>query len=207
MQVGHPYGEFFYVRWYGVDPADGQNIWLDKNGNKTKTYSDDDKVMTGKTMYAPWSGGLSTSVSWKGLQLDIQFTGMFGRYMMNNERFFTENGTFASSDNQSVTMLDIWTTPGQITNIPAADADIQFDTHLLENADFIRLKMLQLSYTLPKSLMNSTGFIKDCKVYFIGRNLLTWTDFKGYDPEVNSNLTLGNYPNTRQFSAGIQLTF
>ena len=55
--------------------------------------------------------------------------------------------------------------------------------------------------------MNSTGFIKDCKVYFIGRNLLTWTDFKGYDPEVNSNLTLGNYPNTRQFSAGIQLTF
>lgn len=207
MQVGHPYGEFFYVRWYGVDPADGQNIWLDKNGNKTKTYSDDDKVMTGKTMYAPWSGGLSTSVSWKGLQLDVQFTGMFGRYMMNNERFFTENGTFASSDNQSVTMLDIWTTPGQITNIPAADANIEFDTHLLENADFIRLKMLQLSYTLPKSLMNSTGFIKDCKVYFIGRNLLTWTDFKGYDPEVNSNLTLGNYPNTRQFSAGIQLTF
>lgn len=207
MEVGHPYGEFYNVRRYGVDPADGQIIWLDKNGNKTKVYSDEDKVMTGKTRYAPWSGGVSTTVAWKGLQLDVQFTGMFGRYMMNNERFFTENATFATDGNQSTNMLNMWTTPGQVTDIPAADANVQFDTYFLERADFVRLKTLQLSYSFPRSLMSKTQFIEDCKIYFIGRNLLTFTGYKGYDPEVDSNLTLGNYPNTRQYSIGVQLTF
>ncbi|MBQ0021530.1 MAG: TonB-dependent receptor [Bacteroidales bacterium] len=207
LEKGKPYGEFYYVRYVGVDPIDGQNIWLDKNGNKTKVYSEDDKVMTGKQMFAPWSGGLSTSLSWKGLTLDVQFTGMFGRYMINNERYFTENGTFASENNQTTNMLRMWTTPGQVTDIPAADADIEFDTHLLEKANFVRLKTLQLSYTFPKRLMAATGFIKDAKIYMIGRNLLTFTPYTGYDPEVDSNITLGNYPNTRQVSIGAQLTF
>ena len=207
MEVGHPYGEFYSVIWDGVDPVDGQNVWLDKNGNKTKVYSEENKVMTGKTMYAPWSGGLSTSLSWKGLQLDLQFTGMFGRYMTNNERYFTENATFASSDNQTVNMLNMWTTPGQITDIPAADADVEFDSHLIENASFVRLKTLQLSYTFPKKWMAATHFMRDAKIFFIGRNLLTFTKYKGYDPEVDSNIQLGNYPNTRQFSFGAQFTF
>lgn len=207
LEKGKPYGEFYMVRYVGVDPMDGQNIWLDKNGNKTKVYSEDDKVMTGKQMYAPWSGGLSTSLSWKGLTLDVQFTGMFGRYMINNERYYTENGAFASENNQTVNMLNMWTTPGQITDIPAADAEVHFDTHLLEKANFVRLKTLQLSYSFPKQLMKATGFIKDAKIYFIGRNLLTFTPYTGYDPEVDSNITLGNYPNTRQVSIGAQLTF
>jgi hypothetical protein len=104
-------------------------------------------------------------------------------------------------------MFNMWTKPGQITDIPAADADIEFDTHLLENASFARVKLIQLSYTFPKSLMAKTGFIKGAKVYFIGRNLFTFTGYQGYDPEVDSNLTLGNYPNTRQFSFGAQFTF
>lgn len=207
MVVGHPYGEFYNVRWKGVDPRDGQNIWLDKNGNDTKVYSDDDKVMIGKNQYAPWSGGLNTTLSWKGLQLDMQFTGMFDRYMINNERFFTENALFASNSNQSTAMLRMWQKPGDITDIPAADATVKFDTHLLENASFVRLKMIQLSYTFPQSLLRPTNFIRGAKVFFIGRNLLTFTGYKGYDPEVDSNLTLGNYPNTRQYSFGVQFTF
>ena len=207
MEVGHPYGEFYQVIWDGVDPADGQNVWLDKNGNKTKIYSEDNMVMTGKTMFAPWSGGLATTLSWKGLQLDLQFTGMFGRYMINNERFFTENATFASSNNQTVDMFNMWTTPGQITDIPAADAVVKFDSHLIENASFVRLKTIQLSYTFPKKWMAATHFMKSAKIYFIGRNLLTFTKYKGYDPEVDSNVQLGNYPNTRQITFGAQLTF
>ena len=207
MEVGHPYGEFYDVRWSHVDPRDGQNVWLDKNGNETKVYSDDDAVMTGKNQYAPWSGGVMTSLSWKGIQLDAQFTGMFDRYMINNERYFSENAAFATDSNQSVEMFNMWTTPGQVTTIPAADADVEFDTHLLEEASFVRLKMLQLSYTFPKSLLAKTRILKDAKIFVIGRNLLTFTGYKGFDPEVNSNITLGNYPNTRQYSIGAQLTF
>lgn len=207
LEVGHPYGEFYSVRWSRVDPRDGQNVWLDKNGNETKVYSEDDQVMTGMNQFAPWSGGLSSSLSWNGIQLDMQFTGMFGRYMTNNMRYFVENAGFASEMNQTTNMLNMWTTPGQITDIPAADADIEFDTHLLERATFVRLKMLQLSYTFPKKLMQQTRILKDAKIYFVGRNLLTFTSYSEYDPEVNSNITLGNYPNTRQYSIGCQLTF
>ena len=127
--------------------------------------------------------------------------------MINNERFFTENATFASSNNQTVDMFNMWTTPGQITDIPAADAVVKFDSHLIENASFVRLKTIQLSYTFPTKWMAATHFMKSAKIYFIGRNLLTFTKYKGYDPEVDSNVQLGNYPNTRQITFGAQLTF
>ena len=101
----------------------------------------------------------------------------------------------------------MWTTPGQVTDIPAADADVEFDTHLLENATFVRLKMLQLSYTFPKKLLSKIGIIKNAKIFFVGRNLFTATKFSGYDPEPDINLVKFNYPNTRQFVFGAELTF
>ena len=69
-----PYGELYYVRWVGVDPADGQQIWLDKDGNETKTYSEDNAVFTGKQRYAPWAGGFSTSFFWKGFSINADFS-------------------------------------------------------------------------------------------------------------------------------------
>ena len=207
LEKDHPYGELYYVRWSHVDPADGRNVWLDKNGNETKVYSEEDRVMTGKSVVAPWSGGLMTTVSWKGLQLDMQFTGMFDRYMMNNDRYFIENPAFATDGNQTTRMLDIWQKPGDITNIASVDSERHFDTSLIEDASFVRLKLLQLSYTFPQDILNATRFIKGAKVYFVGRNLLTFTDYKGFDPEVDSFSTIGDYPNTRQYSVGIQLTF
>ncbi len=207
LEVGHDMGEYYMVRWSHVDPADGQSVWLDKNGNYTKVYSEDNRVQTGKSWMAPWSGGLSTTVAWKGFQLDLQFTGMFDRYMWNNERNWLEdpqtNGTF----NMAASMLDMWMKPGDKTNIPAANVVRHGDTMFLEDASFVRLKFAQLSYTLPKNWLNQTGFIKGAKVFLVGRNLLTFTKYQGYDPEVNNTMTFGDYPNTRQYSIGAQLTF
>ena len=207
LEVGHPYGEFYMVRWSHVDPADGQSVWLDKDGNYTKVYSEANRVQTGKNAIAPWSAGLSTTVAWKGLQLDVQFSGMFDRYMWNNERYLIENPANASAANMSTNMLDMWMEPGDKTDVPAANCARQLDTQFLENASFVRLKLLQLSYTLPQKWMDATHFIKGVKVFFTGRNLLTFTGYSGYDPEVNSSVTLGNYPNTRQYSFGAQITF
>ena len=162
--------------------------------------------MLDKGVIAPWSGGFSTTVSWKGLQLDVQFIGMFDRYMANNDLYFVQNPAFATQGNQSTAMLNIWTHPGQVTNIAAANCQRQLDTSLFEDASFVRLKFLQLSYSLPQDWLNATKIVKGAKVYFIGRNLLTFTGYHGYDPEVDSYATLGNYPNTRQYSFGIQLT-
>ena len=207
LEVGHDMGEYYMVRWSHVDPADGQSVWLDKDGNYTKIYSEANRVQTGKSWVAPWSGGLSTTVAWKGLQLDVQFTGMFDRYMFNNERMWLEDPQANGTYNLASSMLDMWMKLGDKTSIPAANAVRQADTMWLEDASFVRLKYLQLSYTLPKNWLDQTGFIKGAKVFLVGRNLLTFTGYKGYDPEVNSTKTFGDYPNTRQYSIGAQLTF
>ena len=207
LEVGHDVGEFYMVRWSHVDPADGQSVWLDKDGNYTKVFSEANRVQTGKSWNAPWSGGISTTVAWKGIQLDVQFTGMFDRYLWNNERWWLEDPSLNGKYNMTTAMLDMWQEPGDVTRIPAADVTRQPDTMFLEDASFVRLKFLQLSYTFPKKLLDATHFIKGLKVYFTGRNLLTFTDYSGYDPEVDDTMTFGNYPNSRQYSFGAQITF
>jgi hypothetical protein len=182
-------------------------MWYDKNGNLTKVFSEDDMVFTGKQRYAPWSGGFGTRFDWKGLTVSADFSFMLGQYMINNERWFTENHQFANKNNQTTEMLTMWQKPGDVTKISCPDSPMQFDTHLLENASFMRLKNLTLSYSLPKSWLEKTGFVEGAKVYFVGRNLLTVTDYQGYDPEVDSNVQLSNYPNTKQFSFGVELAF
>lgn len=96
-QVGMPYGELYYVRWVGVDPADGQQIWLDKDGNETKTYSEDNAVFTGKQRYAPWAGGFSTSFFWKGFSINADFSYVLGKYTINNDAFLLQQSKFCRS--------------------------------------------------------------------------------------------------------------
>ena len=104
-------------------------------------------------------------------------------------------------------MLNVWTTPGQVTDIPAYGYETYIDDHMLSNASFLRMKTLTIQYQLPKSWMQTIRYIKDIKVFGIARNLFTITSFEGYDPEPDKNLVQFNYPNTRQFVIGAELTF
>jgi hypothetical protein len=78
---------------------------------------------------------------------------------------------------------------------------------MIQDASFMRMKNLTLGYTVPKSFLNKTSFFTGAKVFVTGRNLLTVTDFEGVDPEVDSNLTLGVNPNTKQYSIGVEFSF
>lgn len=206
-KVGKPYGELYWPISAGVDPRDGKQMWYDLNGNITKVYSDSYAQFTGLQNYAPWSGGVQINFSWKGLALNADFSWVAGRYMLNNDMFFLRNPKFLQSQNGTTELFDIWTTPGQVTDIPAFTEERRFDTSLVEDASFLRLKNLQLSYTFPEELMRKTKFFESIRVYAIARNLWTVTKYKGYDPEVDQNLAMGNYPNSKQFTFGIELTF
>ena len=208
LEVGKPYGEFYYVEYAGVDPRDGKPMWYDKDGNLTKVYNEErDSKFTGKQRYAPWSGGFGTSFSWKGLSITADFAWQAGKYMTNNDNYFLKNANQGTSFNQSVDMLNIWTKPGDITDIPKYGEQVQFDTHLLEDASFLRMKNLIVQYSFPEKWMKATKGIQNAKVFFVGRNLFTATKFSGYDPEPDINLVKFNYPNTRQFVFGMELTF
>ena len=208
LEVGKPYGEFYMVEYAGVDPRDGKPMWYDIDGNLTKVYNEErDSKFVGKQRYAPWSGGFGTNFSWKGLSVTADFAWQMGKYMTNNDNYFLMNANQGTAYNQAVDMLNVWTKPGDITDIPKLGEQVQFDTHLLEDASFLRMKNLIVQYSLPAKWMKATKGIQNAKVYFVGRNLFTATKFTGYDPEPDTNLVKFNYPNTRQFVFGMELTF
>ena len=207
LVVGHPVGEFYINRYAGVNPANGDALWYDKDGNITNELRDEDKVMIGKTYHAPWQGGFGTNLSWKGISLSAQFSWVGDRWMINNDRYFDEsNGRFMTY-NQSKRLLDRWKQPGDITDIPRHGEYTEFDSRLLEDASFLRLKNLMLAYSLPSDMLRKSGFIRSLRVYAQGQNLLTFTNFSGLDPEGVANVYAAQYPMSRQFTFGIDILF
>ncbi len=208
LAVGHAFGEFYQVRFAGVDPQTGAPLYYDKDGNKTKKFNEErDAVFLGKKRFAPWTGGFGTNFRYKNVSLIADFAWVAGKYMLINDDYFIANPQLATTWNQRVEMLNIWTTPGQITDIPGAKYDVKITDQQLQNASFLRMKTLSIQYEFPKKWMQATRYIKGVKVFGIARNLFTITSFEGYDPEPDMNLVQFNYPNTRQFVIGAEISF
>lgn len=213
----------FYMPIYaGVDKEDGRPMWYKvgykgdpvhefnpETMTKDETQIDNLYQDTGKSLYAPHTGGFGISAGWKGLTLNANFAFVLGKYMIDNNYLWNtgKSNLTQNKGNAHRDMLNIWKQPGDIADLPAFEYESQFDTHLLQNASFLRLKDLTLAYDLPEKWMQATHFMKGVRLSFITRNLFTVTKFKGADPETDSNLTTGNYPATRQFMFGIDVTF
>ena len=209
LKKGHSFGEFYINRYAGVNPANGDALWLDVEGNITTEYRESDKVMfEGKSYIAPWQGGFGTSLMWKGFTLSTQFSWVADRWMFNNDRFFEESNGLYSSYNQSRRLLkERWKKPGDVTDIPRYGVTPQMDSRFLENASFLRLKNVMLSYSLPSSMLRKTKFFTAARIYVQAQNLFTLTPFSGLDPEASSNVYKAQYPMSRQYSMGIDLNF
>ena len=207
LVVGHDSGEFFINRFAGVNPANGDALWYTKDGEITNELRDEDRVMIGKSYNAPWAGGFGTTFAWKGLSLSAQFSWVADRWMINNDRYYQESNGRFQTYNQSVKLLDRWKEPGDISETPRHGVYMEFDDRLLEDASFLRLKNVMLSYQIPAPVIRKSGFIDGLRVYFQAQNLLTFTNFSGLDPEGVSNIYIAQYPMSRQFTFGIDLTF
>jgi phosphate/sulfate permease len=154
-----------------------------------------------------WTSKKAMHVSETELSLSAQFAWVADRWMINNDRYFDEsNGRFVSF-NQSKRLLNRWKKPGDITDIPRHGVYTEFDDRLLEDASFLRLKNLMLSYTFPQEWLRKTRFIGGARIYAQAQNLFTFTKFTGLDPEGNSNMYQAQYPMARQFTFGLDLTF
>lgn len=216
--VGKPVS-YFYPLFAGIDPDDGSPMWYVPGADITETT----KETTTKTFSStalqqniglprnpPMVGGFGLNAGYKGFALQVDFAFALKKYMINNDRYFIENPTQFAGWNQSARVLDYWKAPGDVTLFPRYQSGLlftQFDSRLVENASFMRMKNLTFSYTVPTSILDKTGFISGARVYFTGRNLLTFTKYLGPDPEVDSNIGLGTNPNTKQFTFGIELNF
>ena len=208
LKKGHSFGEFYTNRFAGVNPANGDALWYDKNGNLTNECLDEDKVLVGKSYIAPWQGGFGTSLSWKGLTVSTQFSWVADRCMMNNDRYFNEsNGTFVNYNQSKKMLYDRWKKPGDVATVPRYGIAAQLDSRFLEDASFLRWKNLMVSYTLPANLLAPLKVVENIRVYAQGQNLLTFTKFQGMDPESSMNIYAAQYPMSRQFSIGLEIGF
>jgi TonB-linked SusC/RagA family outer membrane protein len=213
LQVGHPYGEFFDVRWAGVNPANGDGLWytaVDGNpdGGIINSYRESDMVMLGKSYFPSYAAGLTLDVSWKGFSLSALFSGIFDKYTINNNRYFLETSNGAQATYQRMTTAaDFWQKPGDVTRLPRKDVSGIFDDRIIDKQDFVRLKNLTVAYTFSKKLLERTKIIKGLRIYAQGENILTFTGYKGFDPEQISNVDLGAYPTPRIITGGIDITF
>lgn len=208
LKKGHSFGEFYTNRFAGVNPANGDALWYDKNGNLTNECLDEDKVLVGKSYIAPWQGGFGTSLSWKGLTVSTQFSWVADRWMMNDDRYFNEsNGTFVNYNQSKKMLYDRWKKPGDVATVPRYGIAAQLDSRFLEDASFLRWKNLMVSYTLPANLLAPLKVVENIRVYAQGQNLLTFTKFQGMDPESSMNIYAAQYPMSRQFSIGLEIGF
>lgn len=205
---GHAVGEFFLNRYAGVNPATGDALWYTKSGELTTKFDEADRVLTGKNFNAPWQGGFGTNFMYKGWSLAAQFSWTADRWVFNNDRYFEESNGVYSAFNQSRRLLyDRWKNPGDVTDIPRHGIAPEMDSRFLEDASFLRLKNLTLGYAFPKAWLQKTKYIEHARIYGQAQNLLTFTKFTGLDPENSSNLYKAQYPMTRQFSFGLEVTF
>lgn len=213
-EVGKNPFELHNVIYAGVDPRDGQQMWYTKDGNLTKHFSEDDEVALGKSYIAPWNGGFGINARWKGIALRADFNWSAKKYIFNATNWYIRDPSVAveRNTNGAVELLNVWTKPGDVTDMPnrfdlyGQPQTIQADSRFVENASFLRLKNLTVTYSLPKKWMESIK-LNDITFHFTGRNLITITDFTGMDPEYQANVVQMMYPNTRQYEFGLEVTF
>lgn len=217
VQEGKSLGSFYGKISQGVDPATGDIKFM-----KTADGSADSVGIIGnanpKFIY-----GLTNSFAYKNFTLDIFLQGVQGNQIMNATRILTES--MALTMNQSATVLNRWHTPGDITDMPRVTpndwANSNPSTRYLENGSYLRVKSLTLGYTIDPSVLTRLKITR-CMVYFTAENLLTFTKYSGFDPEVSAfsgsgqdatnqntapGVDFGTYPQSRDFVLGVKISF
>ncbi|MBX9808416.1 MAG: TonB-dependent receptor, partial [Flavobacteriaceae bacterium] len=179
LTEGSSLGSFYGYKVDKVDPATGTLLYKDINGDGSVTPSDRTNIGNPNPDF---NFGFTNNFSYKGFSLDALITGSQGGDIFNASRM--DLTLMNNYNNQSTEVLNRWTTPGQITDVPKVnDANaLHVSDRFVEDGSYVRLKAVTLGYQfkLEKWRLNSL------KLYVTGQNLYTITDYKGFDPEVGA---------------------
>ena len=220
--------------WAGVNPDNGLNMWYVNNPEKEAsllasgdafahykdgrtvvegdTYSECDKVILGDLQPKIY-GGLNTNLSYKGIDLGLNFTYRLGATMYDSgEQYVNEDGYFWQRMRLKKVYEERWQKPGDITTVPKLLGNDPTTYQVITNrfmhtGDYLRLKNITVAYNFPKKLIKKVG-LSSARVYFNGTNLFTWSAYDVSDPEVNAYGTRGwETPVGKTYTFGIDLTF
>ncbi|MDR2465888.1 MAG: TonB-dependent receptor, partial [Prevotellaceae bacterium] len=209
--------------WYG------ECVYADVNGDGMYGTNDNDRVFTGKSSMPKYSCGINLSAEWRGIDLNMTWSGNAGMYYHIYSRGFN-NMSSANWQEGAVVAVNArgiyyYSDPKEAATNPnydpAADPNANVNapymrignyssahrnnTSELYDASYIKLKSMQIGYTLPKA-WTSKVFVNKLRLFVSGENLLTITRFPGVDPEIGGT-GFQSYPIPRMFSGGINITF
>ncbi|MCU0450632.1 MAG: TonB-dependent receptor [Bernardetiaceae bacterium] len=213
IRVGYPVQINWFPQYAGVNPADGRVMWLDTLGNITYNPQARDFTVIGSPIPQSF-GGLTNTFSYKGITLEVFFQGQFGGMHLNNDAFFMENSVSSGWNNLRSQLDGRWLRPGDVSQFPrtyeggvepGSAAIGTFSGRHIERGDYIRLKQVTLSYGLPGSVLSKIK-LRQVRFFVQALNLLTWTAYTGFDPELLGS-GLGRYPQSRQVTGGISVGF
>ena len=221
---GQPIGVFFGPEYAGVDPDNGDALYYTNtkktDGTIDRTKTNDVNTAENVTIGNPnpkWIGGLTNEFNFKGVDFSFTFQGVYGNDVYNGAGIFmSANGDFY--DNQTIDQLTRWQKKGDITNVPQArflggNGTAQ-SSRYLSDGSYTRLKTISLGYTFPKSITDKIKLSK-LRIYATANNLLTFTKYKGWDPEVNTDYQTGiaagtdfySAPQSKTITVGLNLGF
>jgi TonB-linked SusC/RagA family outer membrane protein len=229
-QPGQPLGSFYGYTTQGIVQSDseGQNL-PSQNGSKPHAgdirfadlngdgvINDQDRSVIGNPNPKLFAG-VTNNFSYKGVELSVFFQGSFGNDIYNQTRQIIES----QSDpyNQSTRVLNHWTPTNTNTDIPRPvrndpNGNNRFSNRWLEDGSYVRLKNLTVAYNFPTTLTKHAA-IQNLRLYVTGQNLITWTHYLGYDPEVSADpfsstsfgRDYGVYPQSRTYTIGLNANF
>jgi len=233
LKVGESIGTFYGWKFLGVYSRDEDNInqvrygsangkvfrggdpiWDDLNGDHI--IDDQDKQIIGNAQ-PKFTGGLNNDFSYKNFSLNIFLQFSYGNDIYSNLNMM-RNWVFAYN-NVSTDALNRWRKQGDITdyprpirNDPLRNEYLRVSDRWIEDGSYMRLKNVSLAYDLPRRLANRI-FLEGLQLYVTGENLITWTHYTAYDPDISSNSGLqigvddGSYPQSRTFIFGLNIKF
>jgi TonB-linked SusC/RagA family outer membrane protein len=228
VKVGLPLGTFWGYRTNGIFQTQeevntqpkinslantkvGDRKYVDTNGDGIISAADKGNLGTSQPKFVASFGN---TISYHDFDLQFNFQGSYGGKIFNALNQQLEISTLGT--NAAATLEDRWTPTNPSNEIPRASSSPLgiVSERYVEDASFVRLKLVTLGYTLPKSLSKKLG-TKSVKFYVSAENLITWTKYTGFDPEVSSyeqnnlypGIDFGSYPNSRTFISGLNVTF
>jgi hypothetical protein len=230
LQVGQPIGSFYGYVFQGIwqskdqilksgtkqSVRPGDPIYKDLDGDSAITAND--RTIIGHAL-PKFTYGFSSNLTVGPFNLYILVQGVYGDNILNENKIEMENGT--TIDNKfAYVATQSWTGAGTSNKLPSVGSTLRrtlgVTSDVIEDGSYARIKTITLSYTLP--LPKLTHVFKSALIYITGQNLITFTHYSGYDPEVNSySNTAGNYtslntdynpyPNVRTYMAGVRFGF
>jgi TonB-linked SusC/RagA family outer membrane protein len=216
---GQPLGVFFLREFAGADPANGDALYYTNaeagDRSTTNDFNAAERVIVGNPN-PKWIGGITNTFSFAGFELNFLFQAVQGNdAYLGGGKFELASGDFL--DNQLRSELNAWTPTNTNTDVPQARLLFANGTgassRYITDASYVRLRTATLGYTFPKSITSKIK-LERLRLYVTGVNLLTFTKYKGWDPEVNTdsvggNIALGNdfysAPQARTITFGLNI--